>query len=144
MSDLDYLDRYIWEAEAHANELLEIYDHAERHEMAELFDEEWQTFGEGVLRPRPDALHQALIFLGEGPTARDRRLKKLDPVQARLLWLRARVLELRSATALHQAASVADVRGMKYRQAVRHVATAISPAPDPLTAWEIALHQYNA
>lgn len=143
MSDLDYLDRYIWEAEAHANELLEIYDEHARHEIAEAFDEEWETFGASVLTPDPPRLRQALVFLGEGPTARDRRLRKLDPFPARLLWVQTRVLALRSATALRQAARVADVRGKGYRQAVRHVATAISPAPAPLTAWEIALHQYT-
>ena len=143
MSDLDYLDRYLWEAEAHANELLEIYDEHARHEMAVVLHEEWETFGQDVLAPAARRLRQALVFLGEGPTARHRRLQKLDRLPARLLWCRTRVLALRSATALRQAASVADVRGMKYRQAVRHVATAISPAPAPLTAWEIALHEYT-
>lgn len=135
MACLDYLDRYIWEAEAHANELLDLFDQDRRNQIADLLEKHWTAILPQFLEP-PKAV---FVFLAEGPSPRDRRLAKIPVPGQNYLWSRARFLALRATTALQQASIVANVKGKGYRAAVRHAAQAISPPRDLPGPQEIAL-----
>lgn len=132
---LSFLDRYIWEAEAHANELLELLDPDRREALADLLERHWQALLPDLLAPPKTAF----VFLGEDPSRQEARLARLPARSADLLWAQARFLALRAASSLRQASVVANVKGMKYRAAVRHAAQAISPPLDLPAPQDIAL-----
>lgn len=132
---LDYLDRYIWEAEAHANELLEMYCHQERLEILVLLDGHWEYLLPHLRAPSKTAF----VFLGEGPTAQEKRIQKLKQDEAWILWSQARFLALQAARSMRLAATVADVKGLPYRKAVRKAAQASSQFPAPPEPGDIAL-----
>ncbi|MGR3480671.1 hypothetical protein [Salipiger marinus] len=132
---LDYLDRYIWEAEAHANELLEVFGYEGRKTIAAALEEDWNEFLPQFLNP-PKA---AFVFLGENPAARELRFQKLTGYEAVILWAQARFLALRAARSMRLAASVADVKGLSYRKAARKAAEAASRAPGLPRPRDIAL-----
>ena len=129
------LDRYVWEAEAHVNELLDLKHLEEREALIpELYDQ-WPALL--AMFATPDKA--VLVFLGEAPTAQERRLAKLATSEQVLLWVQARYLALQAAKALRLAEDVRAVkeRGMGYRQAVRHAAQATlrfqdQPSPEDL------------
>lgn len=137
---LDYFDRYIWEAEAHANELLELIDPDRRQSFVAVLIEDWDELLPQFLNP-PKA---AFVFLGEDPTQQERRLSRLTEAEVNLLWAQARFLALLAASSLRQAAKVATVKGMKYRAAVRHAAQASLPFQGHPTPEDIALLQLPA
>jgi hypothetical protein len=124
----DFLDRYQWEAEAHANELLELMTEDERAGLRRLWFQDLERL-EALLRDPPKT---AYVLLGENPSVRDRRIAKLPRGEFGILWLQARYLALRSARAMQLAARVAYVKGMKYRQSVRYVAQDVLPLQDQI------------
>lgn len=134
---LDYLDRYIWEAEAHANELLELLPQSERE--AHLAAIERAGAEERMLQLCQTCPKEVFVFLGEDPAARDRRLAKMTLQEQNSLFFQARYHALQAARAMRLAASVANVKGMKYRKAARHAAEAASRAPGQPTVPEILL-----
>ncbi|WP_313350497.1 hypothetical protein [Paracoccus sp. (in: a-proteobacteria)] len=136
---LDYLDRYIWEAEAHANELLDLLPLAERLDQLALIEEAGAQ--SRMLFLCQNSPKTAFVFLGEDPAARDRRMAKMSIQDRNVLFLQARYHALQAARAMRLAATVANVKGMKYRKAVRHAAEAVSQAPAPLSLRDILLLQ---
>ena len=114
-SQTDRMMRYLWETQAHANELLEMYDLEIREHCVPQLERNWQAFELGLLSDPKEAL----VFLGDGPTARHRRVGKMDPDDALHLWCKARYLALLSASTLETALAALDVLGMPYRKAAR-------------------------
>jgi len=135
MGQLDYLDRYIFEAEAHANELFEYFEHETRVRIAEFFRENWAEYHLQLEYP-PQA---AFVFLGQNPSEQAKKLEKLEAVESALLWMQARRLALLSAIELRRAKDAVDVKGWGYRKAVRHVAQVASRPRVPLSPWDIAM-----
>lgn len=135
--NLDYLDRYIWETEAHANELLELRSQSEREAL--LAGIERAGAGPRMLQLCQTCPKEVFVFLGEDPAARDRRLAKMTRQDQNMLFLRARYHALQAARSMRLAASVATVKGMTYRKAARHAAEAASQAPGQPTLSEIML-----
>lgn len=132
----DRLDRYMWEAEAHANELLELFDLETRESHLPWAEEHWSQILQLVFS-RPQ---EALIFLGEGPTARDRRLAKLEAGHDMVLWVQARFLALEAANVLRAAECAATIpQRSSYRKAVRHVAQASLSLRGQANAEEVML-----
>ena len=134
---LDHLDRYIWEIEAHANELLEYYSLEERERMLSILqtgDRELWLFD-----LCQDPAKEVFVFLGEDPSARNRRLAKMSSQEQKVLFVQARYHALQAARAMRFAASVVNVKGWKYRTAARHAAEAAYQAPVPPTLWDIML-----
>ncbi|NEX47638.1 hypothetical protein [Pseudotabrizicola algicola] len=122
---MEHFDRYIWEAEAHANELLDVYSEDEREVLADWLERDWQTLLPQLLDP-PKV---AFVYLGEDPAERDRRIARLGPDDQVLLWVQARFLALRAARAMRLAQRVLPTKGWKYRKAARHAAECVSQAP---------------
>ena len=125
----DFLDRYLWEAQAHANELLDLYGELQREAYEDRVHQMWNDILPHLLDPPKTAY----VFLGEGPTPRERRLAAMPPGEGFLLWLQARHLALQATIAIELARDVAGVKGMSYRKAVRHAAQAASRFPAPPT-----------
>ena len=112
------LDRYFWEAQAHANELLDLMDVGVRDALLEPVSENWTE----ILRLIYDAPEPALIFLGETPSQRERRMKRMSEEDFRLLWVQARFLALEATNALETAAKIDALPLKGCRDAVRKIA----------------------
>ena len=137
---MDYLDRYIWEAQAHANELLELYSLDDREQLLRQLQGDWPSLLPSLLTPPKEAF----VFLGEGPTQQERRLAKLSERDQLLLWVQARFLALRSASALQTAKHVLPGSNWTYRRAVRHFAEVVSQAPALPSPQDVALLRLHA
>lgn len=135
LADCTSVDRYLWEAEAHANELLEHYDQEARELLLRYLTDRWES----ILPHLQDAPKTAFVFLGEGPAAQDTRLLKLPQGQGRLLWLQARYLALESARALKIAKCVLDVTDREYRRVVRSVAQAAHKYREQPNGWDLEM-----
>lgn len=132
------LDRYIWEAEAHANELLELLDFGRRLDLAVYLEGNWEKVLPCLLHPPK----QAFVLLGEDATPQDRRLTRLraqSEAEADLLWCQARFLALRAASAMRLAQCVLPAPGTRYRKAVRNAAEAVCATPALPTPQDVAL-----
>lgn len=116
--DRTSLDRYFWEAQAHANELLDLYEEEYREANLPRLEAFWLD----IVAATEHDPKKALAFLSQGPTPRERALGKLDRTQAFLLWCQARYLALEAANALQIASSFETMTDRKYRLVVRHAA----------------------
>lgn len=112
------LERYHAEALGQFEELQELRPRDDQYNLEAFVTQEWSALVPHLLAPPPEVF----VFLGEGPTAQERRMaKKPFPEQA-LLWLQARAQVLQAAKALRLAADAEHMLGMSYRRAVRHMA----------------------
>lgn len=137
MKEVD-LERYVWEAEAHANELLELQEYERRIDLAEYLEGNWDKVLPCLLHPPKEAF----VLLGEDPTPQDRRLSRLrmrSEAEADLLWLQARFLALRAASAMQRALRVQPAPRTRYRKAVRNAAEAVCAVPALPSPWETAM-----
>ncbi|MGH1416865.1 MAG: hypothetical protein ACRBB0_25500 [Pelagimonas sp.] len=119
---LDGLERYLFEAEAHFDELLELVDSETQQRMEHTLPKLWDDF----LLVARDPPKCVFVFLSEGPTSQQRRLENLPENHRDLLWLQARFQAYQATTALRLTLDVARMPNRSYRKKVRQVAQAAS------------------
>ncbi len=130
---LDGLERYLFEAEAHFDELLELVDNETQTELADALPPVWEEFLTIALDPS----ESVFVFLSEGPTSQQRRLQRMPNHQARSLWLQARFQAYQATTALRLTLNVARMPNRSFRKKVRQVARAASQLQDLPTAEDL-------
>jgi len=117
------LTNYVVWSRSIVAELLDLLTDEDRDRVRAIVEENNQSRAWQDVRPQD--VDAAVRFLCETPAKRHARWQKLHPDERLILWLRARSLGLQSANAIAFAERIADIEGMKYRDALRDTARSV-------------------
>jgi len=127
------MHRYVQAAHDHADELLDLIDHAERVDLMDPLTEQWDLFLEDLAaEPGP-----ALRLLKMQPKARRVAFERLGVEDRRRIWLQMRYLALRAASLLRDIEAAGWPEGATYRAATLAAARAALQSRGPPSPMDV-------